>query len=1228
MHRTLLLLSLSSLCFAQARLPLQFDHDPGWQPKPTFLPNPAAAPKISAQDGAVTLSVSEPGKGMKFELPLRPFDAEGAAYLVLRYKAQNLAGGYALWVGEDSGPGRELINTGELIRDGQWHVVAVEPVARGVVGLVHSLLTEVECAGPPASITFGSLAMSDELPEGAQVIPVRAQPGPQQTVRLADVKGLTPEPGWLAAPADKYGVEVQGEALHLFAQGADKGMKFSAPLPEPVDLARYRWVAIRYRARNTAPWGDYFLWLGSEAGGTPQKTHHVMWLNQVTATDTWRVAVLPLAPKEPFVATHLALQVGSAGERGDEWIDTVRFCADRPLLDIGELLPLAAGWGAAPGQAEGPGRWKAVDLSALVNARAQSRLRGLGLASWFPPGKITVRGIPFETPAGPRDVVVTPEDINQTLTVPVGARASEAYLLLSARLPARDSERMGDPVPMQHTDRPERFLVRVAYADGVTDETFPLLVASSQYDLQPGPEVYCLPGLRPVPIRSLALRNRMDSARFLLAAVTLNQGAALQKQPAPFSLPAAAERAEENPGRGQISEVEGGYVVSNDLLVLELKTTGGIAVRGLSFMPYGGRGDSLIGPRLEVQPGPLFEVGVERPAGDKPGAPTERKLLTSEQVAVGAPTVTAEGEAKILRVPFDAGPAGVPVRGALVVTVGRGADILMHLELTHQGQASDRPIVSFPLIHGMKIGRAQDTWYLWAKKGGLVSNRDTDQWGFFGGEYPLQVADVFGPQAGRGVALLTYDRDNIGRYWHLLKTAEGVTWRMDYLPYEHQSGETIEVAPTALRAHSGDWRRALAIYRDWARSWYRPQVPRKDWFRGVFYYQQVFAWSQLYKPGESDWPMKELIQRYRDYFGRLDYLHIFDFGDSHVYGRVGDYNHYEELGGLPMMQRAIKQAQDLGVPVGLYLEGYLCDIRCAWGKENVLRNCIRNQDGSPMLWETGSSEYVMCGAAPGWRAHLADCYRRAAADLHPNGLYIDEYGFLGGWRTCWARDHSHPVPWPPNRGERETTRAIRAATPPQIATLTEETPNDLNSQYQDGALGYSVTSADPVLAPHRIDLLRFAFPDFKVFQLTNYNHFEEGGWQLLKCPFFNGEGFWLHGSTDFYCEDAHQFLRQAFRILHDYRDCFCAEDVEPLVPTPAPGVFANRFSGAKRTAWTLLNGDFRTYRGPVLRVPHREGARYVDAFTGNEVSMRMAGQYAEIMLELGPKGVGCVVEER
>ena len=264
----------------------------------------------------------------------------------------------------------------------------------------------------------------------------------------------------------------------------------------------------------------------------------------------------------------------------------------------------------------------------------------------------------------------------------------------------------------------------------------------------------------------------------------------------------------------------------------------------------------------------------------------------------------------------------------------------------------------------------------------------------------------------------------------------------------------------------------------------------------------------------------------------------------------------------------------------------------------------------------------------GWRNHLAEVYARVAGEL-PQRMYTDQYGFTDLWKVCNSREHGHPVPWPPIRGERDTTQAIRSSLPPGIANLTEETPNDVNSQHQDGALGYSVTFSDASLMPHRVDLFRFMFPDFKVFQLVQYNAFTQGAWHLLKYPFFNGEATWLHANpeTD-YCEDAHQFLKKAFAILNANEDAFCSEDVEPLVPTLKPTVFANRFTGLRETVWTLFNAEFRTIRGDVLQVPHVDGTRYEDAFSGQQIVPQVAGGTATLPITLGPRDVGAIIARR
>ena len=250
-------------------------------------------------------------------------------------------------------------------------------------------------------------------------------------------------------------------------------------------------------------------------------------------------------------------------------------------------------------------------------------------------------------------------------------------------------------------------------------------------------------------------------------------------------------------------------------------------------------------------------------------------------------------------------------------------------------------------------------------------------------------------------------------------------------------------------------------------------------------------------------------------------------------------------------------------------------------------------------------------------------------ELQPSGMYIDQFGFVDAGKTCWSREHGHPLPWAPITGERDALKGIRGAVPPEIATLTEETPNDVNSQYQDGALCYSVAWSNPAIAPHRVNLFRFLFPSFKVFQLTAYNPFVEGGWDLLKYPFFTGDGYWLGNSVpDGFSRDARDFLRKVFAIQHEHRAAFTSDEVAPLVLTLRPTIYANRFTGGGETVWTLLNGEYTTFRGEVLDVWHKPGTVYIDAFTGKPITVRMWGGRAKIPVVLGPQGVGCVVARK
>lgn len=1204
-------LAAAALCaLAQAadlpRLPLDFDGpEVWWTPKPSFQSTPAQDPHISVADGAVTLAVHEPDLSMKFELRVRPFDTEVNAYLAFRYRAENLAGGYAIWVFDGSQAGREILNTGKLTRDGQWHVAAIDLWAAGAVGSVRSLLTDVRCREQPAYISFDRIWLADTAPEGADVFPEAGPPEESYTLEAEDLGPLIHQPDWLANPTEDFEVERGDDTVALRVNQPAGGMKWSAALPEPVDLSVYQYAAIRYRARDIGPSGDYCVWLGSEAGGQPTEHAVPLRLPDVSDDGYWHVAT-GIVP-ETFTAVSVALQVQSADGEGEVVLDWVRFSERKPMVAAEDKLAYDAGWGGSRLPA---GSFDAVDLAAYGNTSMAAHLRAQGLNSWLEPGRITVLGAPFEIVQDATDALAASAATDGFAALPVEGEASEAYLLIAARLPI-EKLRRGGQRQMQTIRTVERFVCEVAYADGLADEVFPVSISNGRHELQHGIAAYALTDLRDAPVTEIRLRNHMTQADIVLAAATLNRAEPVAPTPFVLGLPNPAPVVEIERAAPGITPTEGGFIVDDGLLLMDLGTEGGIRLRSLQSRCPGG-------DQTAIEPGPLFELG------------DGETLLTSEEVTVtdaGVGDMLPAGTTLI--VSFNASESGVPIAGDLFVTVDEGREIRMWLDIKHVGDELMTPLLNFPLIRGLSIGSVEDTWYLYARKGGVISNQPTRQRKAYGGEHPMQVSDVFNPALGSGVALLTRNLADIYYFWNMTKDDTGVDWGIEYFPHEHQAGQGIEVAPISLRAHSGDWRRALDIYSHWAHSWYEPQVPRKDWFQSVFYYQQVTAWSVLRDRQTGEWRTEETINRFRDYFGRLDYLHIFDFGQSMVYGRVGDYNHYEELGGLEKMRSEIARAQEMGVPVGLYIEGYLCDERGVWGSQHVSKCDIRQRDGSPLLWHGAPTEHMMCSACKVWRDHLAETYHRVAGELQPNGMYIDQYGFGNTWKICHSREHSHPVPWGPISGERATTEAIRAAIPDQIANLTEETPNDVNSVHQDGALGYSVWGGDPDLMPHRVDLFRFVFPDFKVFQLTQYDPFTEGDWDLLKFPFFNGEGYWLGGGTEqTYDEEAHQFLRKAFAILNDNEDAFCSEDVEPLVPTLRPTIYANRFSGESKTIWTLFNAEYRTFRGDCLSVRHDPGTRYVNAFTGEAIEPAVEGDIATLRIELGARRVGCIIATR
>ncbi len=165
------------------------------------------------------------------------------------------------------------------------------------------------------------------------------------------------------------------------------------------------------------------------------------------------------------------------------------------------------------------------------------------------------------------------------------------------------------------------------------------------------------------------------------------------------------------------------------------------------------------------------------------------------------------------------------------------------------------------------------------------------------------------------------------------------------------------------------------------------------------------------------------------------------------------------------------------------------------------------------------------------------------------------------------------------------------------------------------------------LAPHFIDLPRFAFPDFKQFHIIHYARPYAGNWWLFKFPFFNGEVFRIgEPGLPYMDQPSLAFLKRAVQVQCAHRDAFASHRVTPLVATEVNGVFANLFAAKSENVWTLYNANGRSVHKSVLRVKHVASATYRDAWNERALIPELENGDAYVSLELGPKAVGCVVQ--
>jgi len=119
--------------------------------------------------------------------------------------------------------------------------------------------------------------------------------------------------------------------------------------------------------------------------------------------------------------------------------------------------------------------------------------------------------------------------------------------------------------------------------------------------------------------------------------------------------------------------------------------------------------------------------------------------------------------------------------------------------------------------------------------------------------------------------------------------------------------------------YRGNWHAALAAYRRWVGTWYKPAAPRKKWFREAFNFRQVFLHPNLgleygaFDPKTGEFRLAKMVADDAAAFGGVDFVHIFDWSQTPAHGRVGRYDPWKYLGGARRFRGEIARVKVMGI---------------------------------------------------------------------------------------------------------------------------------------------------------------------------------------------------------------------------------------------------------------------------------------------------------------------------
>ena len=296
---------------------------------------------------------------------------------------------------------------------------------------------------------------------------------------------------------------------------------------EPIWASDYKYFVMRYRAGGINPHSGVVVALrpGSVGPVTPGASNPenpfakganlaAVLADELVQDGAWHLLVKDLSPQLLTPQLDQIMVTVGAGASGDAHleIDYLHFVRTDPRRALEDFLPVKAASTLSCSLPEcSHAAFLAASLHPQTSVPAAEVMPELGIrAPWLGAKWFTFAGLPFANGG----IAATTVEGRETLTVPIGTRASEIYLLLGTSFVGTGGPALREP---------ERFTVEVEYADGAVDQFFPFNLTRQAFVMENHSlGVYLVAPSAWRFMARMKLCDHMSNGAFYLFGATLN----------------------------------------------------------------------------------------------------------------------------------------------------------------------------------------------------------------------------------------------------------------------------------------------------------------------------------------------------------------------------------------------------------------------------------------------------------------------------------------------------------------------------------------------------------------------------------------------------------------------------------------------------------------------------------------------------------------------------------